>query len=251
MKLTRQDYIDSNIDDARKAGYDCFQLKYDGWWTRAPFINGMFTMASQTEREFRSGSVSTGLTATPIGEFMQGTQWSQQPAHKDKFYIFDLWELKGVDLESASYRDRYALLKSIKHDLPIWCEIVATYPLASFEAVWSMYVATGLFEGVVFRNSYAPVVGPILRQKRDVEKTVTCIGFMEGNGKHTGRLGAIVIDEKTADGSNATVGGGFSDEDRDYIWTHQNEFLGRKCDIIGKPGFESGLLRHPNFLRWK
>jgi len=249
--LTRQNYIDASVDEARRIGMDSFQLKYDGWWTRCESVHGNAEMFSQTERSFRSCSFPSGLSGRVIGEFMQGTQWSQNPEHLGKFYIFDIWNLSNVPLDSLRYRDRYTLLASIKADLPEWCVLVANFPIDMFQTIWDSRVATGEFEGVVFRNQNQPIQSQILRLKRDIEDTYTCIGFVEGIGKHYGRLGALLVDRKTEDGKPATVGGGFSDDERDYIWTHQSEFIGKKFDVVGKHRFESGLLRHPNFIRWK
>ena len=251
IPVTRQTYVDSNFDEAIKLGCNCFQLKYDGWWTRAVFTDGSFTMYSQTGREFNTGHVSSGLNAIVIGEFMQGTQWSQDPHHKGKFYVFDLWEFDGVELTGMSYRDRYAYLKSIKPLLPSWAELVVNYPMDTYNTIWEMFVMSGKFEGVVYRDSHSPVSKPLLRIKRDIEDTYLAVGFEEGIGKHSGRLGAIITDKKTDDGKSATVGGGFSDEERHEIWNNQAAYINRKFDVVGKHRFNSGLLRHPNFIRWK
>lgn len=251
MKTSRQTYIDSNRDEAAFHGADSFQLKYDGWWTQCIASNGNFVMNSKEVRTFRNGQFSSGISAVIIGEFMQGTQWSQKPEHAGKFYIFDLWGLHDVDTTDFPYRDRYALLQTLIPDLPGWCQLVKNYPMTQWDTIWNSQVETGLFEGCVFRNRHDPVSAPIHRIKRDIEATYTITGFVEGIGKYSGTLGAVIIDKKTDSGADATVGGGWSDEERDEIWNNQTSFLGRQFDAVGKYRFESGLLRHPNFKRWK
>jgi len=249
--LTRQQYIDCTYEEALQAGMDSFQLKYDGWWTRAESVDGNAGFFSQTERKFRECVFPSGFNGRLIGEFMQGTQWSQQPALRGKFFMFDIWELSSVNLRSLRYRDRYALLMSIRHQFPDWCQVLVNYPINQFEMVWETQVKTELFEGVVFRNQNQLIDSPLMRMKVNLEDTYTCTGFVEGEGKHSGRLGALLVDKKTDSGEVATVGGGFDDEAREYIWTHQSEYLGRQFDVAGKHRFLSGLLRHPNFVRWK
>lgn len=68
------------------------------------------------------------------------------------------------------------------------------------------------------------------------------------NGKFKGTLGSIVVDYK---GTALGVGSGLSDEDREYLWNHRNEYVGRIAtvqyfeetqDSTGKPS-----LRFPVF----
>lgn len=54
------------------------------------------------------------------------------------------------------------------------------------------------------------------------------IGFEEGSGRLSGTLGRINVDYK---GNKLGVGSGFSDSDRTYFWTHQNELLGRVITV--------------------
>jgi DNA ligase-1 len=55
------------------------------------------------------------------------------------------------------------------------------------------------------------------------------IGFLEGEGRLAGTLGAILVRYK--DGNTVKVGSGFTDDLRKEIWTHQADWLGAICEI--------------------
>lgn len=50
------------------------------------------------------------------------------------------------------------------------------------------------------------------------------IGFIEGEGRLKGTLGAIVVDYK---GNPLNVGGGYSLDDRDFFWYNKDKLMGR------------------------
>ena len=75
------------------------------------------------------------------------------------------------------------------------------------------------------------------------------IGFQVGTGKHSNRLGALIVDFK---GNSVWVGTGLSDEDREYIWSNKSKFMGRIVEVRyfeitkDKNGIES--LRFPTYV---
>ena len=82
------------------------------------------------------------------------------------------------------------------------------------------------------------------------EKTVDCpcVGFVPGQGKHTGRLGSIKIKYKN---TTVSIGSGFSDSERQIIWDYQGKYLNRIAEIKYKNITEKGSLRQPRFKRWR
>ena len=75
------------------------------------------------------------------------------------------------------------------------------------------------------------------------------IGFQEGEGRHSGKLGALIVDFK---GNKVGVGTGFSDEERLSIWENRDSLLGRVVEVRyfeitkDKNGAES--LRFPTYV---
>ena len=70
-------------------------------------------------------------------------------------------------------------------------------------------------------------------------------GYEEGTGRHTGKLGAIVVDHK---GVRVKVGSGFSDDLREQIWANPDFFMGRIVEIRYQEITPDGSLRFPTFV---
>jgi DNA ligase-1 len=79
------------------------------------------------------------------------------------------------------------------------------------------------------------------------------MGLEPGKGKHKGRMGAIVcglyVRRKLV--RKISVGGGFTDELREEIWKRCEDYIGRVIEVRGWQVFDSGSLRHPQFVRFR
>lgn len=98
------------------------------------------------------------------------------------------------------------------------------------------------FEGLVVKRW--PHLGPWFKWKPTLTLDLTIQGVFEGGGKHRGRLGGFI----TAKGR---VGNGFTDKQREEIWSRKDDCLGRiaevECDCIDN----NGNMRFPRFLRFR
>lgn len=259
MRTSRQDYKDSNYETALIAGCDSFQLKYDGWFCRIEIEGTYARVYSRANRELPDFNfeITNPMSATLVGELMHGTNWAQQENLKGKIFLFDVWHKDGLDLEDQPYRTRYSLLKAIIPMLPPHFQRIPNFPIGEFPKMWEMFVKTGDFEGVVFRNKQAQVGAPLLRQKNVIEAIYTVLGTNQGEGKYATTLGALLIGDQEGKplfdtgGNHASVGGGFDDAERNRIWASRDTFHGKKFKAEGRYLFkETGLLRHPNFVEW-
>lgn len=251
MRTTAQDYRDADFATAKAAGCDTLQLKYDGWWVYLHLLDGRARVYSKSGRFLHDFPVLTDKNIMLVGEYMWGTQWAQDPFRKGQFFLFDCWHYDGHRMHEVPYIDRFRLLKSIQASgvLSAKCELVKNYSIDSYNTVWNNEVVTGKYEGVVFRKKADLIDVTLLRQKATVTEDLCCEGFVEGEGKHAGRLGALV--GRSRAGTIVQVGGGFTDADREHIWHNRPEFIHRWFEAEARAKFESGSLRHPNFLRWR
>ncbi len=71
-------------------------------------------------------------------------------------------------------------------------------------------------------------VKSILKFKKFNTVDLKCIGVEQGEKKYANTLGAIVCEYK---GNTVKVGSGFTDNQRDYYWKHQDEIIGRVVEI--------------------
>lgn len=95
--------------------------------------------------------------------------------------------------------------------------------------------------------------GLVLRQddvwikiKPEETHDVAITGFVEGRGKHLGRLGYV----KTAKGD---VGSGFSDSEREMLWAEATaeRLVGQVIEVSCMEFTPDGRFRHPFFVRMR
>jgi len=231
-------------------GCDLVQLKYDGWWSRIEIAEGWVRFYSRTSRLFKELQLAnTDLRCTLIGEHMQGTQWAQEPGRIGRTFLFDCWSWGDTTLAEVPYRDRYRVLRLAPSHLPESFTVAPCFPMVRANEIWDNYVATSQYEGLVFRRSADDLGATVYRQKQIITDDLVCDGFIEGMGKFAGTLGAIRA--HTKDNVLIDVGGGFTDSQRREIWDNQDLYLGKTFEVEARARFESGSLRHPNFIKWR
>ena len=229
---------------------DCVQLKYDGIWCLAHVHGDLIDYYSRTanikKTEENEHQIADGKY---IGELMFGSEWAQDPARKNKFYLFDCIESCGRSLRSEPYTTRYTQLPHNKH--PMWV-VVENYPFHQAAELWQRKVRDGGFEGLVYRNSTALWNSTILREKIDFTLDLIITGFEEGKKALSGSLGSLLcarIDsEGLPIGGEIVIGGGLSNALRATCWASQPLFSGRIISVSCKRIFKSGKLRHAQFV---
>lgn len=87
-------------------------------------------------------------------------------------------------------------------------------------------------EGIMININDAPYdfkrTNNLLKVKKMKDIDLEIIGFEEGTNRNTGRLGALLVEYK---GYVIKVGSGFTDELRNNIWQHKDDFLGITATI--------------------
>jgi DNA ligase-1 len=120
-------------------------------------------------------------------------------------------------------------------------------------------VAQG-FEGILIKDLDAPYEcrrsSFWMKWKPTITVDLKIVGFEEGTGRNTGRLGAIVC-EGVDNGRNISVnvGSGLSDADRDEYWLARDQLLGDvvevEADAVTQNQDGTYSLRFPRFLRFR
>lgn len=109
---------------------------------------------------------------------------------------------------------------------------------AEIETLRNKYIALG-YEGLVLRHG-----DTWLKVKNEETHDVSITGYVVGKGKHRGKLGAILT-------PLGKVGTGFSDEERDYIWKHQEKLLNETIEVSCMQLTVENKFRHPRFVRFR
>jgi len=153
------------------------------------------------------------------------------------FHIFDMLDLKefqnGKSLSKCVARK--ARLTNIfeTYDLPHCKEVKPLYVGKDLLEVekWMIHASKQEWEGLMVNLDSFYIckrTDSILKVKTMSTCDVLVTGFEEGTGKYEGKLGAMIVDYK---GYGCGVGSGFTDADREYIWNHQEEYLGKIVEI--------------------
>ena len=97
-----------------------------------------------------------------------------------------------------------------------------------------------------------------LKVKPFIEVTLTVVGLEEGTGRNEGLLGALIV-EGEDDGKffQLNVGSGLTDQDREDIWSNQDQVLGQLVEIRADAATQSQdsedtwSLRFPRFKTFR
>lgn len=118
----------------------------------------------------------------------------------------------------------------------------------------------GGYEGIMIKNPDAPYECKRsvawLKQKPFIEVTLTAKAVEEGTGRNVGRMGAVLF-EGEDDGKfiSVSVGGGWSDKDRDDIWNAKEAVIGElgeiRADAVTQNQDGTYSLRFPRFKTWR
>lgn len=158
------------------------------------------------------------------------------------------WESKETVLGCS---DRYSELerrmpKSSKHlRLVPRDKVAAEY--GPIKDLHDKYVAQG-YEGAMVKDLDAPYLFgrgyEVMKLKAFHDADLRIEGFLEGTGKHEGKLGSVLV---KFDGVEVQIGSGFSDDLREQIWADQDSFIGRMIEVRYQEVTENGALRFPTF----
>lgn len=94
------------------------------------------------------------------------------------------------------------------------------------------------YEGLVYISN-----GKMYKHKPISSYDEMVIGYVEGKGKHLGRLGKLITDK-------GGVGTGFTDKERDDLWRIRNTLIGKAIiEVEAMSLTPQGKFRHPRFIR--
>ena len=132
---------------------------------------------------------------------------------------------------------------------------------ARFKEINAQAIAGG-YEGIMLKEPNAVYeckrTVSWLKIKPFIEVSLTAVAVEEGTGKNAGRMGAVLF-EGEDDGKfiRVSVGGGWSDRDRDEIWAAREEVLGQVGEIRADAATKNQdsddvwSLRFPRFKTWR
>ena len=199
----------------------------DGWWMSEK-LDGVRAVWDGEHFRSRSGNVfhapewfKKGLPALPLdGELFVGRRKFNEAVSIVRSHTADWTPVKFLifDIQTGdAFEDRLTQLHSLT--LPGHARIVQQVKCTAAEDLrdFERNILTVGGEGVMLRAPRSPYVfkrsGHLRKLKRFTDDEATVIGHAPGEGKHEGRLGALIC--RLADGTTFNAGSGFTDEQRE------------------------------------
>jgi DNA ligase-1 len=174
-------------------------------------------------------------------ETMKIVRTKDKEKHGIKMLVFDAMPVSDFKTQTSSmtYIQRRQMLDCISafaYDSARYFELLPILYRGSdtskIAKILEEEVANGE-EGIMINICDAPYefkrTNNLLKVKKMQTMDLEIIGFEEGEGRLSGKLGAILVRYKN--GNVVKVGSGFSDELRKEIWTDQNKYLNTICEI--------------------
>lgn len=174
--------------------------------------------------------------------------------------VFDVLSLAEYDVgvSNVPYIERYAQVISGNYETqPMDIRPACTHfvPSTAGHSKWQGWCnelkALGGYDGLILRDPEGAWMrgngtnGEIIKLKPALSFDLRVVGLEEGKGKHTGRLGALVV---RFHDKELRVGTGFSDAQRDAWWPSEcSEIVGSIVEIEAMDFSSDGLLREPRF----
>jgi ATP-dependent DNA ligase len=252
-----QKYV--NYETAEQAAlsgqFQWIQPKYDGWWACVAIRRGRaYIYSRQGVLKNTSAVRQTDIDCVLIGEYLVGTQRAASIGEaKGQFVAFDMVERHGKCIGDRPYLERSDFAQRFaEHEQ--WMLPVQNYGIRSHSKVWRELVASGDAEGLVFRSMHDTYGDSVIgRVKRTFTMDYVVMGVERGQGRHSGRAGAVIcgLYEGRKLVEKVRVGGGWTDAQRDELFANPKAFIGRVLEVKGWQVFDSGSMRHPNAVRFR
>jgi len=184
---------------------------------------------------YRKENVITEGTYLALFDYLPMDEWKSRKAKvtcKERYLIlYD--NLKSVGDLKHLQCVRREIVPAVYDDIKRWHDD---------------FVSEG-YEGVMVKDLDAPYKFgrgyEVMKLKVFHDADLKIEGLLEGTGKHSGKLGSVVVDYN---GVKVQVGSGFSDELRESIWSNSAEFIGRMIEVRYQEETPDGSLRFPTFV---
>lgn len=245
------------VDVSDPQGFSIVEPKMDGWWVVVCVGEHSVTCYSSGAQVMWTRESEAYLKPAIFqGEWIERTNWAQGQEFKGKVYLHDVYQMGDTLVTQEPYLARRSYLRQwLKKypqteliEMPMWT-------INHEKQLWKQYVQEQHYEGLVYKNvdgKYG-VQARIGRRKAAFTIDYICMGINEGGGRLAGKMGSLTggLIINGIPTPVCSVGGGYSDQERQDIWDHKDEYMGKVFQASGKQVFSGGTLRHPNFDRWR
>lgn len=156
--------------------------------------------------------------------------------HFTVFDVLEIEEFENLDCKTKYY-DRLMKLLTIQTQTEVDSKITFIKPLyrgSDIDTLLSLLEtykekgAEGLMVNLMDSNYEFKRSKTLLKVKVMQTADLRIVGFEEGQGKHSGKLGAVLVEYKN---NIVKVGSGFSDAEREYIWDNKQDYIEKIAEV--------------------
>jgi len=156
--------------------------------------------------------------------------------HFTVFDVLEIEEFENLDCKTKYY-DRLMKLLTIQTQTEVDSKITFIKPLyrgSNIDTLLSLLEtykekgAEGLMVNLMDSNYEFKRSKTLLKVKVMQTADLRIVGFEEGQGKHSGKLGAVLVEYKN---NIVKVGSGFSDAEREYIWDNKQDYIEKIAEV--------------------
>lgn len=172
-----------------------------------------------------------------------------------EFNMFDL--VPVTEFESGNFTQTYLNRRDYLNELENKVDVVNIVTQLGITTIdeisrWAALANENEWEGVMLNHVNSCYKKSrskgLLKVKEMLTADLLVVGFKEAEeGAFKGTLSAIIV--KLDENNTVDVGSGFTAEQRDYIWNHQDEYLGQVVEIqyfeVTTDRFDNKSLRFP------
>lgn len=258
MVLDRPKFEDLLPGSDPGPSFDTVELKFDGRWGQL-LVNdtpGRFEIWSRHGRLKTEGSCDRGLPRAFFhGEEVAGTNWAKKSGFDGHFRAFAVQSLDGADLWHLSGdENRNVMVDFPWEELGLWARPVSQWPASEWRRLWDEFVYSDRlpYEGLVFKHSRRPFGVGWGRMKRLYTVDYVCLGFnTSDSSSYRGQAKSIIAGLYVGTSLRAVCNVmGLTERQRADFSANPDQYIGRVFIAEGKGLFDTGALRHPNFVDW-
>lgn len=238
--------------------YQWVEPKYDGHFVRVEIEGGACRVLSSTNRVIRTSCLGGGYEKhTELWcEWIRGTEWSKRESNRELYeslVVFASPILDGNKLQNPHGDDaREAIARWLgRHGkrLPYPAQLVQRVSAAKARDIWKRLVERDGYEGIIVGTGRE-----LARMKRRATMDYVCMGFETSDSDRFAGWGVRSVIAGLYRGgrlTRITTVSGLTDSQRRDFYDSPKRYVGRVFEADGKQLFDSGRLRHPNFVRWR
>jgi len=203
---------------------------------------------SLMRQAYRKEKIELDGTYLSLFDYLPLSEWQSKKAVLSCFDRYDMLFCKLTGTEPVSTGMGSDIPKIDYKYLKLTRRSYISTSLEAIQRIHDSYVDQG-YEGAMIKDIEAVYKfgrgWEVMKYKAFHDVDLEIKQLLEGTGKHSSKLGSVVVCFK---GVDVQVGSGLSDELREKIWKNKELFIGRMIEVRYQEVTPDGSLRFPTFV---